>query len=347
MRNMMRCAMGLILACILGTGLAQRPAPMDDLATLLRSVPEHPDADSLLLTQIIDRLQSAPLPEVAANLPTLMSMTEAPQEDVRSFALLALMNMGFASAGPAQVIPAMPSLVVQDVVPDNSAVELLVPYIPKLLCLLSRGTPMDRELSFSVVQEVSRLKPVPPTLMTGLMRLLTSKQSTLPLPTVENQLKAGTPADGPALGPELLWILLPAGASYYQDPRTKITEGWDTPEVQEAVSAFLEREDQTPSSLVESVRALAMALPQNPKVNADLVKLLDSPSAEVQLALVQQLPKITLTSDAFFVGRARVQELIDDPNTTAEVRSTAAQMLPCWSNDRHHGSCPAVMVAGR
>jgi hypothetical protein len=346
MRNMMRRATVGLIACILGTGLAQQPAPTDDLATLLRRVPEHPDSDSLLMTQVIERLQNAPLPEVEANLPTLMSMTEAPEEDVRSFALLALMNLGFTSQGQ-QVIPAMPSLVVQDMVPDQAATELLVPYIPKLLCLLSRGTPTDRQLSFAVVQEVAKLRPVPPALLTGLERLLTSKQSTLPLPTVENQLKAGTPPDGPALGPQLLWILLPAGASYYQDPRTKITEGWDSPEVQEAVSAFLEREDQTPESLAASVRALAMALPQNPKVNAGLVKLLDSPSAEVQLALVQQLPKLSLTSDAFFVGRARVQELLNDPNTTAEVRSTAAQMLPCWNNDRNHGICPEVMVAGR
>jgi hypothetical protein len=312
---------------------------MDDLATLLRKVPAHPDTESPLMTQLIERLQNAPLPEVQANLPTLMSMTEAPEQDVRSFALLALVNLGFTSQGQ-QVIPAMPSLVVEDMVPDTAATELLVPYIPKLLCLLARGTATDRQLSFPVVQEVAKLRPVPPALMSGLMRLLTSQRSTMA--SVDDAEAAGQP-----LGPQLLWILLPAGASYYQDPRTKITEGWDTPEVQDAVSEFLDREDQTPESLAASVRALAMALPQNPKVNAGLVKLLDYPNPEVQLALVKQLPKLSLTADSFFVGRARVQQLIDDPNTTAEVRSTAANMLPCWNNDRHHGICPSVMVAGR
>ncbi len=336
---MMRRATVGFLACILGTGLAQRPAPMDDLATLLRKVPAHPDTESPLMTQLIERLQNAPLPEVQANLPTLMSMTEAPEQDVRSFALLALVNLGFTSQGQ-QVIPAMPSLVVEDMVPDTAATELLVPYIPKLLCLLARGTATDRQLSFPVVQEVAKLRPVPPALMSGLMRLLTSQRSTMA--SVDDAEAAGQP-----LGPQLLWILLPAGASYYQDPRTKITEGWDTPEVQDAVSEFLDREDQTPESLAASVRALAMALPQNPKVNAGLVKLLDYPNPEVQLALVKQLPKLSLTADSFFVGRARVQQLIDDPNTTAEVRSTAANMLPCWNNDRHHGICPSVMVAGR
>ncbi len=335
---MRRATVGF-LACILGTGLAQRPAPMDDLATLLRKVPAHPDTESPLMTQLIERLQNAPLPEVQANLPTLMSMTEAPEQDVRSFALLALVNLGFTSQGQ-QVIPAMPSLVVEDMVPDTAATELLVPYIPKLLCLLARGTATDRQLSFPVVQEVAKLRPVPPALMSGLMRLLTSQRSTMA--SVDDAEAAGQP-----LGPQLLWILLPAGASYYQDPRTKITEGWDTPEVQDAVSEFLDREDQTPESLAASVRALAMALPQNPKVNAGLVKLLDYPNPEVQLALVKQLPKLSLTADSFFVGRARVQQLIDDPNTTAEVRSTAANMLPCWNNDRHHGICPSVMVAGR
>jgi hypothetical protein len=339
MRNMMRRAMVGFFACILGTGLAQQPAPTDDLATLLRGVPQHPDSDSPLMTQVIERLQNAPLPEVQANLPTLMSMTEASDEDVRSFALLALMNLGFTSQGQ-QVIPAMPSLVVQEMVPDTAATELLVPYIPKLLCLLSRGTATDRQLSFAVVQEVAKLRPVPPALLAGLERLLGGKRSTMA--SADDGSGSAQP-----LGPQLLWILLPAGASYYQDPRTKITEGWDSPEVQEAVSAFLEREDQTPESLAASVRALAMALPQNPKVNAGLVKLLDSENAEVQLALVQQLPKLSLTSDAFFVGRARVQQLLNDPNTTAEVRSTAANMLPCWNNDRNHGICPAVMVAGR
>jgi len=341
MRNMMRYATVGILACICVHGLAQRPAPTTDLATLLREIPQYADpSDPLLLAQIVERLQNAPLAEVQANLPTLMSLTECSKEEIRSLALLSLVNLGFTNQG-SQSIPAIGPNPIPDIAQDGAAVELLVPYIPELLGLLDKGTPSDRALSFSVVQEISHLKPVPPALISGVIQLLSERQSTMPLPTVEDQLKQGTPPDGPSLGPQLLWILLPAGATYYHDPATHVTEGWDSPEVQEAVLQFLNREDQTPESMASSIRALALALAQNPKVNAALVKQLDSGSAEVQLVLVEQLPKIALTSDAFVVGRARVAVLKDDPSTTAEVRAAAAKILPCWTNDRHHGMCPA------
>jgi hypothetical protein len=340
---MMRCATVGILACVFTTGLAQRHVPTEDLVTLLREVPAHPNlSDDELSTAIIDRLQTAPLAEVKANIPTLMALTESGDGEVRSLALLSLVNLGFTNRG-SQSIQAMGLNPVPDLAPDLTSVALLVPYLPTLLDLMATGSPADRGLSFSIVQEISRLRPVPAGLVPGLIRLLSGQQSTMPLSTMEDELRPGTPPSGPSLGPELLWILLPAAATYYRDPVTNLMEGWDTPEVQDAVLEFLNRGDQTAESMAESIRALALAQAQNPRVNATLVKMLDSPSPEIQLALVQQLPKIALTSDAYLVGKERVMLLKDDPSTTPEVRAAAAKMLLCWTNDQHHGGmCPVA-----
>jgi len=300
--------------------------PPEDLASLLRRVPVHPD-DPTLMPAIIERLQNAPLAEVKANVPTLVDLAESGSEAVRTAGLLALVNVGFCNQG-SQSIPAMSASAVPDLAQDPAATELLIPYIPELLGLLSRGSAMDRTQAFSVVEEISRLKPVPPALVSGLLRLLAARQSTL----------AST--DGPALGPKLLWVLLPSAATFYTDPATHITVAWDSQEAQDAMLQFLNRDDQTPDTLAESIRALAFALPQNPRVNATLVKLLDNECPQVQLALVQQLPKISLPPDAFFTGKQRVGVLVDDPATTAEVRAAAARMLPCWTNDLRHEMCP-------
>ncbi len=86
----------------------------------------------------------------------------------------------------------------------------------------------------------------------------------------------------------MLWIVLPAGATFEVDPKTAITEGPDSPEVQAAVAAFAQRPDQTPESLAETVRAIALAQPQNPEVNEHLLPLLDTGGIARSLATPEQ-----------------------------------------------------------
>ena len=116
---------------------------------------------------------------------------------------------------------------------------------------------------------------------------------------------------------------------------THITEGSDSEQVQAAVVQFLQRSDQTPESLAESIRAIALAQPQNPEVNEQLVKLLDSPSERIQLAMLSNLPQVTLSPELYQETRQRVMQMEGDPTLTAEVHSYAKQLLACWGNDRH------------
>jgi hypothetical protein len=64
-------------------------------------------------------------------------------------------------------------------------------------------------------------------------------------------------------------ILLVAGASFYADPVTHITEGSDTEEVQQAILRFLHRSDQTSRTIAATIRTIALAQPQNPNLNDD------------------------------------------------------------------------------
>jgi hypothetical protein len=140
----------------------------------------------------------------------------------------------------------------------------------------------------------------------------------------------------------MLWVLLPAAAEFYRDAATNITEGRDSAEVQEAIIQFLHRSDQTTESLSESIRALAVAQPQNPAVNAELLPLLNSSDVVVQKALLRNIARLTLSSEDFATARARVASIATDPSTPMDLRQIASSLLPCWSNDRHHGFCPAL-----
>ena len=105
--------------------------------------------------------------------------------------------------------------------------------------------------------------------------------------------------------------------------------------MQAAVIQFLARPDQTPSSLAETVRVLAVAQAQNPEVNAHLIPLLSSPDQRVQLALLQHLNSLTLPRAAYTAARAKVTQMAADPAAPPLVRSYGTQLLSCWSNDRH------------
>ncbi len=210
----------------------------------------------------------------------------------------------------------------------------MIPYLSRLEPRLTDAAASCRALSLMLFEALAAIRPAPPELIEAGLSALKSSQSTRPT--------AGESSPGPSLGAQMLWVLLPAGAEFHVDPATHITEGRDSEEVQAAVIEFLRRSDQTTESLSESIRALALAQPQNPAVNADLLRLLDSPDVEVQKALLQNLPKLTLPPKEFERARSRVKAMSADSNTPEDLRRMASELLPCWSNDRHHGVCPAL-----
>ena len=144
----------------------------------------------------------------------------------------------------------------------------------------------------------------------------------------------------PSIGPQMLWVLLSADATFHRDPVTNIPEGKDTPEVQQAIVTFLRRPDQTAESLSETVRALALAQVQNPPVNAELSRLLDSTDPIVQRAILSHIATLTLTPEDFASAHTRVTQLASSAATPIEIQKLAKTLLTCWSNDRHYGVCP-------
>jgi hypothetical protein len=145
------------------------------------------------------------------------------------------------------------------------------------------------------------------------------------------------------MGPAMLWVLLPAGATYYRNPVTGITEGQDSPDVQAAILAFLRRPDHTMESRSESIRAIELALAQNIAINVELLRWIALSDADVQMRLMRNLTRTRLTPEDFAYGKTRVKEISEDPAAPAEVRSLAREVLGCWINDPHQEApCPAL-----
>jgi HEAT repeat protein len=214
---------------------------------------------------------------------------------------------------------------------DTDAVALLVPYIVQLAPRLNDPAQATRTFCLLVLGGIAVVRPTPRELLDVLLAALRDPHSTTPL----GGAPAGKIGEQSSMGPQILWILLPAGATFSPDPVTHITEGRDSEEVNAAVIQFLQRPDQTPESLSESVRAIGLAQPQNPEVNEQLVKLLQSPSERVQLTMLSNLPRLRLSPQLYQSARLRVTQMAGDPAATAQVRSYAKQLLACWANDRH------------
>jgi hypothetical protein len=124
-------------------------------------------------------------------------------------------------------------------------------------------------------------------------------------------------------------VLLNAGVTFHFDPVTDITEGSDSPEVQQAILRFLHRSEHTNRSLAQTINTLADAQPQNPQLNADLLRLLDSSDPMLRVGLLQYLPRLTLPPTDFTTAEAYVAQMASDPSAWPEFRTTAKTILPC------------------
>jgi hypothetical protein len=311
--------------------VAQSAAPTRKLEAIPHELEAHPEGlDPQWTIELDSIVQSATIAEIRQVLPALVSLSESPIAPLRANALLALYAIaGRNKAGSPENHRER----------DLMAGEAMIPYLSRLEPRLMDSATPSRALSLMLFEELAALRPTPPELIKAALKVLKSSQSTQPMPDTTQKSPTGMTSSP---GPQMLWVLLPAAADFYVDPATHITEGRDSPEVQEAIIEFLNRSDQTTESLSESIRALAVAQPQNPAVNAELLPLLNSPDVSVQKALLQNIARLTLTSKDFASARTRVTSIETDPNTPIDLRQIASALLPCWSNDRHHDLCPAL-----
>jgi len=270
---------------------------------------------------------SASPEEIRQVFPRLVALTESPNARIRESAIVLIYSFTAREKGG-----------LPDREQNLANARLLIPYISRLAPRLNDSSTPVRSLTLLLFASLALIRPMPPDLLTVSLNALQDPTSTQQ-GSDTNKIFNGK---APSIGPQVLWVLLPAGATFFSDPATGITEGRDSLEVRQAIIAFLRRPDQTTESLSESFRALAVAQPQNPDINAELLRFLDSPDPLIQAALLRSISRLTLTPQDFVAAKARVTKLAADPATSADVKQLATAILPCWKNDRHSGLCQQI-----
>ena len=321
---------GFALSLLMASGLGQSTTPINKtIHSVVQDLETHPEGYGPHWAGELDGpVNSASIAEITQELPALIALTESSNPQLRGNALLLLYGIaGRQRAG----------------LPENRgerdllADEAIVPYISRLAPRFTDPSTSNRSLTLILFQALGVVRPTPPQLLKVALTVLQDPQSTHATPDTTGKSPTG---EAPSLGPQVLWVLLSADATFHRDPVTNLTEGQDSPEVQQAIVTFLRRPDQTAESLTETVRALALAQVQNPAVNAELLRLLDSTDPIVQRAILSHIATLALTPENFASAHARVSQLATSAATRPEIQRLARALLVCWSNDRHHDVCP-------
>jgi hypothetical protein len=288
-----------------------------DLASLIRNLPAEvaQAKDSLVAESIANRLADAPLQEVEANLPALIALIESSDDKTRGFAELSLLGLeGMAGTSPHI---------------DVERTKLLLPYTGRLVPHLFDSYTFG--ITGILLSNLAYARPMPPDFIPLLADALADPRSTQPLPLPPSKM----PSSEVIAGPAIVDILLRAGATFHLDPTTHITEGSDSPEAQQIILRFLHRSDQTGSSISQTIRAIGLAKPQNPELNADLLQLLDSKDPAIQMEILRNLPRFTSPAN-FANAKVHLSNMLSDPAMSFEFRTLANTILSCWDNDQHY-----------
>lgn len=314
----------LLLVTYLGMSVAafQSAATPPDLASLIRALPTAAKLnDPTTIVNLSKALGDVPLKTVETALPALIDLTESPESRTRFHAVVSLIGLEGVDANPPRF--------------DTERLRLLLPYVPRLAPRLF--DPATAGACYLVFNSLAHIRPVSPDLSRVLLQALDDPRSTRPLPPLKDVQNSLPPTED-SMGAGIVAALLSAGASFHLDPVTHITEGSDTEEVQQAILRFLHRPDQTSRTIAETIRTIALAQPQNPNLNDDLLRFLDSDDPAVRMELLRNLTRLSFSQAAFASAKAQVAQMVSDPSTSNEFRTTASAILLCWDNNRHH-SC--------
>ena len=319
---------GLALAMVSISGLAQLTTPnLQTLHSIVQDLETHPGGYGPQWAANLDGpVNVASIAEIKQELPALVGLTESPNLQQRGNALLVL--YAIAAGQPENSRE-------RDILAEGA----IVPYISRLAPRFNDPSTSNRGLTLVLFQALATVRPAPPKLLKVALAVLQDPQSTQATPDTTRKSPNGK---APSIGPQVLWVILSADATFHRDPATNIPEGQDSPEVQQAIVTFLRRPDQTAESLSETVRALALAQVQNPPVNAELLRLLDSTDPIVQRAILSHIATLTLTPEDFASAHDRVTQFAANATTPAEIQKLAKALLTCWSNNRHHDVCPPL-----
>jgi hypothetical protein len=110
-------------------------------------------------------------------------------------------------------------------------------------------------------------------------------------------------------------------------------------DVEDAIIAYLNRPDQTISELRNSIQAIAVQNAQSQRLALAILPFVDAADPTLSASTILNLPRQTFPEASFLTAKAHLQAIATDPTQPKIVRDAAAEILPCWINDRHK-PCP-------
>jgi hypothetical protein len=110
-------------------------------------------------------------------------------------------------------------------------------------------------------------------------------------------------------------------------------------DVEDAIIAYLNRPDQTTSELRDSIQAIAVQNAQSRRLALAILPFVDASDPTLSASTILNLPHQTFPEPSFLTAKAHLQAIAADPTQPKIVRDAAADILPCWINDRHK-PCP-------
>jgi HEAT repeat protein len=110
-------------------------------------------------------------------------------------------------------------------------------------------------------------------------------------------------------------------------------------DVEDAILAYLNRPDQTTSELGNSIQAIAVQNHQSQRLALAILPFADAADPTLSASTIRNLPHQTFPEASFLIAKAHLQAIAADPTQPKVVRDAAADILPCWINDRHK-PCP-------
>ena len=110
-------------------------------------------------------------------------------------------------------------------------------------------------------------------------------------------------------------------------------------DVEDAVIAYLNRADQTPEILEETIQSIAVGAFQSQRLDIAVLPFIDAPDPILRASTIEDLPQLTLPEQNFIAAKVHLQTIAANSNEPQKVRDAANKILSCWVNDRHK-PCP-------
>jgi hypothetical protein len=293
------------------------------LAEVVRNLPEYGQAATQ--TAYLGAIEHATITERDAAIPALVHWLEDPQPRVRGLALLSLSLLYM----PSEARPQPPY-----------STSLPLQYLPAVAAHLRDPDPSVRNVAFAALQSVEYSGVGMDELVRLVVPMLREPDVVTEYPNpffIESDkqiLASMTPEQKaqflahphkvitmPAEGAGLLGIL----AMPTRQP---------SPAVDDAMIAFLDREDQTRSTLGDCLHTLALSYASE-RVNDEALRRVFEQKAMTGF-LLQFVAQMRLTPAQLAVQKERLVALSNDESAHPALRRAARDVAACWDGQRTH-----------